>query len=100
MQLKAQEVEIKKQKLAVDERAVALKDVGMLVQELADARAQLAEAVKDAERYRWIRDNNAVDWEGGALEVPADAPDEVWDVYVLMIDAAVDATLARHNEQP
>ena len=32
------------QKLAVDERAVALKDVGMLVQELADARAQIAAA--------------------------------------------------------
>ena len=69
------------------------------LEELATVKAQLAGAQRDAERYRWIRDNNAVDWEGGGLEIPADAPDEVWDVYELMIDAAVDAALAKHKEQ-
>ena len=70
-----------------------------VLREFERLQAQLAEARKDAERYRWIRDNNAVDWEGGGLEVPADAPNEVWDVYELMIDAAVDAALAKHKEQ-
>lgn len=60
-----------------------------------DVQAKLAEAQKDAERYRWLRTQN--EYRGGVLFVT----DASCDQYTLEdLDAAIDAAIASTASQP
>lgn len=70
--------------------------------ELDEARAALAEAQRDAERYRLMRRNPTVDGESlvvvEVLEFNEDGPTDVYYAYAGdPLDAAIDAAIAKEQ---
>ena len=59
--------------------------IAMLVEHARDLERQLAEALVDAERYRWLRTANWIDWDAPPLIIHdgLDLPE--------LLDAAIDA---------
>ena len=57
--------------------------------------ADVAALRADAERYRWLRDQNAIDWDGFPFAPGYEHPDKTLDSYPMMLDAAIDAAMGR-----
>jgi hypothetical protein len=56
--------------------------------------ARLAEAERDAARYRWLRGANIVDWDAIPFPAEYDHPDDALDDIAKMLDASIDACMA------
>jgi alkanesulfonate monooxygenase SsuD/methylene tetrahydromethanopterin reductase-like flavin-dependent oxidoreductase (luciferase family) len=59
----------------------------------ADTLDRLAEAERDAARYRWLREADIVDWDAIPFPVGYDHPDDTLDDLAKMLDASIDACM-------
>jgi hypothetical protein len=67
------------------------------IKEIASLKSQLAECKKDAERYRYLRDENGETYREGALFVGFD--DETGGDWIgADLDAVIDAAMAQKEE--
>jgi hypothetical protein len=95
------------EKDAVEFRRVLAEQCDRLERELAEARDgfkeamsdhadtldRLAEAERDAARYRWLREADIVDWDAIPFPVGYDHPDDTLDDLAKMLDASIDACM-------
>ena len=70
-----------------------------LLARIAELEAKLAEAQKDAARYRWLRDRwgrvtETYDGDSGrVVEIGTEPDGEGWDVDASSLDAAIDSAM-------
>ena len=88
------EIEALKSRLEIDPRhhvdGIYARDatIKLLENEIEALRA-------DAERYRWLRKQNIVDWDAFPWAKGYEHPDEVLDSQQMMLDAAIDAARSK-----
>lgn len=73
----------------------------LLETEQLERFAQLvaAEYKRDAERYRWLREQDCVDWDQFQYADGFEFPDEVLDDEGAMVDAAIDAAIRARGDR-
>ena len=58
------------------------------------SREEFDLAMRDAARYRWLRDSDVVDWDAMPLPAGYEHPDSALDSVPKMLDAAIDAAMS------